>query len=227
MRGQYAKVQNGRVTAYPGHVNEEEADYYHDLGIPDGSFLSFANTENTVRSVNGSRALTTVEVEYTLVVSGRVEIALEGKVLFGYGSKEQGATERQWVDITLEGLSSGGPYVVAKMAPRRQSTNGLVRYPNGTAIGMAADRAITGENHVRLKHTDEQVESRGYELYAPEALVGPGRFVAEFAARNIVDEAEEARMLSLRYTLTLPARYDSNWVNDDVILYKPTVTVCS
>lgn len=220
VRGEYAD------TGHDGHVTKKEADWYDYLNLPDGSFLSFGNTQNAVARLQDTNAMTTVVLEYAFEVTGRVEIDLVGKVLFGYGSASDGVTERQLVDITLVGLV-GGDRTVAKMAPRRQNVNGTVRYPNGTSVGMGAGTAVTAANHRLLKHTDQQVAGLGYDLYAPPAGSAQGRFVADFAERGVVDDAVGARTLRIRYTLTLPARYDTSWVNDDVILFKPTVTVCN
>lgn len=218
-------VNGTYAPANDGHVTRDEADWYTYLNLPDGSFLSFANTNNAVAAATGTNAFTTVTLEYTFAVTDKVSIDLVGTVLFGYGNMAGGATERQYVDIEVLGLATG-PRTVAKMAPRRQNQAGTVRYPNGTPIGMPAANAVTATNHGRLKYTDAQLEDLGYTLYEPPSTgVAQGRFTADFAQRHIVDDAVGPRTLTIRYTLTLPARYDTTWVNDDVILFKPTVTL--
>ncbi|QCX28861.1 hypothetical protein [Nocardioides jishulii] len=221
--GTYAPESGTVPAALDGFVKKSEADWYTSLNLPSGSFLSFGNTRNAVASATASNATTTVTLTYTFTVQNKVTLDLGGRVLFGYGNSPSGKTERQYVQIDVKGLA-GGDRTVARMAPRRQSADGSVLYPH-TSVGISRENSATAGNHRLLKQSDAQLEALGYTLHTPPSGIDQGRFSAYFADKTIVDDASGSRVLQIVYTLTLPARYDSSWVNDDVILFAPTVRV--
>jgi hypothetical protein len=206
-----------------GYIAASEAVWYENLDIPGHAFLSFEDnpTTNTSSGANAP-GTATVTVQYAVTVTGHVTLNVAGGLWFGYGHETGGATERQMVDVDVIGLA-GGTRRIASLAPRRQGGQGVF-YPTAAMLGGNSSRAVTSTNNGRLKEQDSSLTQR-YALSTPPTQMSDGRFKVDFAGTPVVDDVEGDRTLFIQYTLTMPARYGSSWVNDDVIILPPTVTV--
>ncbi|GGD12523.1 hypothetical protein [Nocardioides daphniae] len=204
VRGQYDQ---------PGMVSSAQATWFDGTKTgagtsvqPDDSFLSFGNNA----SMTGA---TVIKVRYAFELTGSATVQLEGVVRLGYGDSGTPVqlTERQVLDVAV--VDGNQNVRVAGIAHRRR--NGNTYYP------ATADSAA----YALLARTDEEVGAH-HTLHT--AIQGEHTYRAEYTSQPIAltGKSSVRRTVHLDYTLTLDRRASSAWVNDDVVINPPTVTVC-
>lgn len=204
-------------------VRSENQQWYRGLNtepwnteapnLPNGTFLSFENNNSRTEDM-------TVTLSWTFQVTGNVRLSFDGMIMFGYGNQAQGRTQRQLVDIFVDGLSTPLTAPIAKLGAARVSPAGTI-FPTSE---MASEGGTTPQNYARLQ-PESAIADLGYTLHQPDGQITPGRFHAGYIAPDVIDNGAGTRTITVRAVLTmlaLPSGTDT-WVNDDVIVYPPVV----
>lgn len=203
VRGQYSQT---------GMVSAAEAQWFTGRtgpgtsNQPNGSFLSFANNASTTGQA-------VILVRYAFQVTGNASVTVAGVAKLGYGNSGTNPqrTERQMLDVAV--VDGSRTVRVAGVAHRRR--NGSTYYPataNATTYGQLfrTDEAVaTG----RTLHTGIQGEHTAQATYSSDEIA-------------LTSASSQIRTVFVDYTLTLDRRAGADWVNDDIIINPPTVTVC-
>ena len=191
---------------------------------PVGSFVSFAD--------NGSGSDTKVVVEYAFNVTGNAHITASGLARFSYGQKASQYIERQDLVVELlEGATVLG--TVKRTLQRIDTTTSPTQYlPRSTESGNNwpnGNSAVYG--HTTFT-SDPAMVTAGYTIVPRPAVVSgtkpdSGTRDHNFSLSGTSMGTNASRQLRIRYTLTLHGLRATNgtWVNDDVILRPPTVSV--